>query len=473
MCSDVAESSNMAIIRTRIEQRRQEYIRSNFSRKKNDILKTFFDLSQEFDTIPNLFRICVVVPHESLGVDTRLYLINDQGELDAVCDSEHGVCSPPCAAPENVRVSDVAYAEGQSYFVPIYTDFTDHHKKCEGALCRVMGMFEVMPIEKLTLDDKIFFTKYTNRIGYNLRKKRLAQQNINHLKFINSLVDDIEHNVVIPNMHYKSLFHQLKRYIDNLNDVVDLIEEFHKENQETNSEICRAMSSKIAKVTEDLNSSYEDIDKHHVNLSLFLESLLRRDHFEKGYLVLKRRICKLDSEIIAPQLDNYEKRMLMRGISIEKPQDMQGEEIEIDADLGLLSQVYANLFSNALKYTHNVMTEQGNYRKAVTYGRKIIKGHWGHGQDGIKLNVFSTGEHVSVSEMSSLFEDGFIGHNHTSDLSRGHGLAFIKYVVEMHGGIVGYEPTKEGNNFYFILPLHKLKGAEKNKLDSSGSRERH
>jgi len=38
----------------------------------------------------------------------------------------------------------------------------------------------------------------------------------------------------------------------------------------------------------------------------------------------------------------------------------------------------------------------------------------------------------------------------------GHGLSFIRHVIEMHGGRVGYEPTAGGNNFYFILPLPPL-----------------
>jgi signal transduction histidine kinase len=38
----------------------------------------------------------------------------------------------------------------------------------------------------------------------------------------------------------------------------------------------------------------------------------------------------------------------------------------------------------------------------------------------------------------------------------GHGLSFIRLVVEMHGGQVGYEPTPEGNNFFFILPIPPL-----------------
>jgi signal transduction histidine kinase len=35
----------------------------------------------------------------------------------------------------------------------------------------------------------------------------------------------------------------------------------------------------------------------------------------------------------------------------------------------------------------------------------------------------------------------------------GQGVAFVKQVVEIHGGVAGYEATEEGNNFYFILPL--------------------
>ena len=44
-----ASRLDLAIIRKRVKQKRHDYIRYDFSRKKNDILKTFFDLSQEFD----------------------------------------------------------------------------------------------------------------------------------------------------------------------------------------------------------------------------------------------------------------------------------------------------------------------------------------------------------------------------------------------------------------------------------------
>ena len=45
--------------------------------------------------------------------------------------------------------------------------------------------------------------------------------------------------------------------------------------------------------------------------------------------------------------------------------DSLKEEFEIFVDVGLLSQVYANLFSNAAKYTSEVVDHYGNRRKAL------------------------------------------------------------------------------------------------------------
>ncbi len=455
MNGDETESANLARIRGRIAQKRLDYLQYHFSHQKDDILKTFFDLVQEFDTIHDLFRVAVSVPQDVFGVDNSLYLFDDCGNLELVCDSKNGVCPDPPPAPDYIHPCDTSYESGRSFIVPIQRKpprFREYEQKDDA---NILGIFEVRSLNNLSEEDKFFFTKYANRIGYNLRKKILAQHNINHLKFINNLVDDIEHNVIVPNMHYKTLFNRLRRHIDGLSDLSAIIETYKKD-KNSDHRLCLLMADKVVELKKRLNSSYDDIARHHVNSSLFLESLLRRDHFEKGYFVLQRRICKLDADIIIPQLQNYERRMAIRGISIERPADMRGEEIEINADLGLLSQVYANLFSNVLKYAQSIVDEHGVSRKFVAYGRKIIEDYFGAGEAAIKLNVFSTGEHIAPDETGSLFEDGFMGRHTSDDLSRGHGLAFIKYVIEMHGGIVGYEPTRGGNNFYFVIPLLKL-----------------
>jgi signal transduction histidine kinase len=253
-------------------------------------------------------------------------------------------------------------------------------------------------------------------------------------------------------MYYKYLFKQLKKRIDALCALVETIEQY-KSAAPSSPEMCQQIVDHVSTIRTQLLDSYQEINKHHSNLSLFLESLFRRDHFAAGRLVLHPQLCKLETDIIMPQLSHYEKRMTARGITIDKPADMEGEEIEIKVDFGLLSQVYANLFSNVIKYTETIIDHHSQPRKAVAYGRMILPNYFGPGQAGIKLNVFSTGTPLLPEEAANIFKDGFMGTNCNAENSRGHGLAFIKYVVELHDGHVGYESTQEGNNFYFILPF--------------------
>ena len=440
-------------IRKRVKQKRQDYIRYNFSPKKNDILKTFFDLAQEVDSLSDLFRVCVSIPLESLELESRLYLFNHaHNGLELVCDSIHGVYSSPPACPDHVHLSEESYEASHSYLAPIFTKTVVAQEDLNPNTCgqsKIIGMFEVFPLANLTKEDKFFFIKYSNRIGYNLGKRLLSQQNIEHLDFIKNLVSDIEHNVIIPNMYFKHLFNQLKKSIGQLEKTTNDFEQLHCRKNKS----CNVVFESLVESKSRLFDSYKDIINHHLNQSLFLESLFRRDHFEEGRFVLRRRVCKLVSEIIAPQLKHYEKRMIINGITIDNPVDMLYEEIEIDVDFGLLSQVYANLFSNAVKYTEEVVSHTGKPRKLMAYGRKVLYNHFGPGRAGIKLNVFSTGPHLSDNEAKSVFKDGYRGDNSFGKQSSGHGLAFVKYVVELHAGEVGYEPTVEGNNYYFILPV--------------------
>ena len=132
---------------------------------------------------------------------------------------------------------------------------------------------------------------------------------------------------------------------------------------------------------------------------------------------------------------------------------MLEEEFEILVDVGLLSQVYANFFSNAAKYASEVVDQDGYTRKAVAYGRELVENFQETGKQGIKFNVFTTGLHLDREEAEKMFEEGVRGKGSEHHPGTGHGLAFIKHVVELHGGQVGYEPTLGGNNFYFVLPL--------------------
>ncbi|MEW6218305.1 MAG: ATP-binding protein [Thermodesulfobacteriota bacterium] len=441
---------DLELIRDRIRQKRANYIKYDFTRIQNDLLKTFFDLAQEFDTLRDFFRICVSLPLEFINVESALYLVDEgRDELVLVCSSLEGVRDDRPPAPAGIALAAESYRTGDSYVVPV------HGKRLVAGDMplfekdRVIGMFELFPSSRLTGSDRFFLTKYTNRIGFNLHNRIISRQNIRHLKFINSLVRDIEHDVIVPNMYYKYLFRQLRKRIT---EIAALEQQMDEEPATGLAEI----RTRLAGVHQDLSSLYEELQKHHANISLFLESLFRRDHFEAGHLVLRPRTCIVGKEIVEPQLSHYLKRFEGRGIAVEYAAEMAQEEVALSVDIGLLSQVYANLFSNALKYTETILDRWGQPRKTVSYGREYHRHYFGPNKDGIKFNVFTTGRHLSPDEGVAVFSEGVRGSNCGVEPGTGHGLSFVKHVIEMHGGRVGYEPTEQGNNFYFVLPLSTM-----------------
>ncbi|MFH7326876.1 sensor histidine kinase [Desulfurivibrio sp. C05AmB] len=445
----------------RVREKERSYRRYNFSEAQNAVLRTFFDLAQEYDTMEDFYRVCVAVPLIFLGLAARLHLLNERRDvLSLVCDSETGLVVPPLPAPQKMHLSCRTAIFQKSLLVPIQRKPSGQ----EGSEPRrltdlVLGILEIPGGAGLDKANRFFLRKYANRIGYNLHNRLIAQQNIRHLKFINNLVMDIEHNVITPNMYFRHLFNKLRR---RLNELEEVSREFSRMRQAgTNGcddTACGRIQERLEALYDDLAANHREMLEHYNNYSLFLESLFRRDHFRKGHLVIRPRTCSIEKEVIAPQLDHYGHRLVKHGIRIAQPADMADEEIPLRVDVGLLSQVYANLFSNAVKYTMPVRDGSGEPVKIMAYGREYLANYFGPSRDGVKFNVFTTGKHLSEEEAQMLYRDGFRGEASKDKPGTGHGLAFIKQVVEIHGGVVGYERTAMGNNFYFVLPLSADEG---------------
>ena len=451
----------------RVRQKLKDHFHYDFSPLQNNLLKSFFDLVQEYTHLEDFYRISVAVLLEAMQLESVLYLLDDEEKhLKVVCTSHEGIVRNQRPIPTGIYLSDLAYKTENSYVVPIYRKPPQVSHEEAGLLgrnqepwqgdMRILGMLEIFPLERIKEADFFFLTKYANRIGFRLQNRLLAHQNIQHLKFINSLVMDIEHNVIIPNMYFKHLFNQLRRKIGELQELEEQMKEY-KKNSQLEGEACSTMIDRLSDMRGDLMGYQQEMLKHHANVSLFLESLFRREHFERGHLVLRPKLCRIEREIILPQLGQYKSRLKANKITIDMPKGMDEIEIPLMVDKGLLAQVYANLFSNAVKYTEEIIDEMGNPRKAVAYGREIIEDYFGPNQRGVKFNVFTTGRHMPSSETNVLYSEGFRGANSNKKPGTGHGLSFIKHVIELHGGRVGYEATGQGNNFYFVIPLPTIK----------------
>jgi signal transduction histidine kinase len=438
----------------RIEDKKADYTEYDFMRAENDAFKTFFDLAQEFDSSGDFHLMCVAIPRGFFNLEARLYLIEPRhDDLTLVAKTEDPEKGLHTSLPEEVKPCEHPYYTGHDSLVltirgkKLLIDQLPFKTQDD-----VLGLLEVYPVRDKSPHTELFFEKYANRIGFNIHNRLLFEKNIEHLRFIKTLVADIEHNIIAPNMVYKLYLKHLGKKIMKNRELEKLLAQYTAAEQGPGISL-EYILAELSEVNQGLTEEMENIEKHYRNMSLFLETLFRRSHFDKGRLTLRKKPCNMKKDVVQSQLERFSGQFRDMGIAVDdRLSGIPDEEVISVVDVGLMAQVYANLFSNALKYTQEVITESGERKKYVSYGREVIVNCFGPGHDGIKYNVFSTGPHIPPEERPRVFEDEYRGSNVANRPGTGHGLAFIRNAVEIHGGIVGYEPTQYGNNFYFILP---------------------
>jgi signal transduction histidine kinase len=447
--------ATMDHILTRIEDKKVDYTKYGFTRVESNALKTFLDLAQEFDSIDDVYRVSVAIPLAFFKLNARLYIVDPKLErlalVSSSTDKDKNLLGS--IAPSEIRPADQAYSAGHSMVFTIRGNKPLIEQLPFTADDDVIGILELYPCGDLDWHRELFFQKYANRIGFSVHMRFLLEKNIEHVKFIQSLVADIEHNVIVPNMVYKLFLRRLRGKILKNREIEELVRKLACAPESPLKSDMGPLLAEIEEVNRGLEEEFTNIEKHYQSASLFLETLLRRSHFDEGRLTLSTKACNIKREVIEPQLERFAGKFAEKGIAVEdhfstKP----AEDIMAVVDVGLVSQVYANFLSNTLKYAHEVVTETGERKKYMAYGGQVLKDFFGPEKHGIKCNVFSTGSHIPVEERENIFEEGFRGSKAAKRPGSGHGLAFVKNAIEIHGGVAGYEPAPHGNNFYFIVP---------------------
>lgn len=436
----------------RIREKLDNYESYNFSRLQSLALNIFFDLAQEFASITDVYAVCVMIPKAVFNLECSLY-VQGLDQKPVRC------CATYCdASGQSPLFQDNPSEENGKYYLPIKANKEQLSQlpfaPADGG---VIGMLELSPAQGLGEHDKLFWGRYANRIGYQLHNKFVSLKNVEHVEFIRNLVKDIGHNIIVPNMYFKLFYKRLEARINLVKHaerkVKMMIKDYTGKDEQLYGKL-KELCQDVRYAHNAIHDQYKEIFSHYRNTSLFLETLLRSSHFEAGRYVLERRSCNFKSQVIDPQVERYRPRFQDRDIEIDTSMGgVPDKEIEVVADVGLISQVYSNLFSNVVKYAREVDVGYGFRRKFMSYGWEVLPDRFGPGHNGIKLNVFSTGAPMSPEDAKGLFSEGYRGSNSAKEYGTGHGLYFIREVVRLHGGTVGFEPTPLGNNFYFILPF--------------------
>ncbi|MCM0754644.1 HAMP domain-containing histidine kinase [Desulfovibrio aminophilus] len=436
----------------RIHEKIDDYESYGFSRAEVRMFNVFFDLAQEFEDDGDFYAVCVLLPSVFFNLDTDLALLSDSGALRLRCSSGEPP-RPGDGFPEVPRdlPRDTVEARGR-LLLPVKINPSLRDLLPFEPAEDVIGVISLRPADGLGEKERLFFQKFANRVGYQHHNRLIRTRNREHLEFIKNLVEDIGHNVIVPNMYFRLFFNRLKGKIDGLEE---LAREMARD-EETHPGLTGERRAKLEYLHSGILSQFNEIFRHYEQTSLFLETLLRRRHFQEGRYVLEKRVCNLRKQVIEPQLERYRPRLEERGVEIDLSLGgVPDREITLLADIGLLAQVYSNLFSNAVKYAREVERWGRGRSKWMAYGWQVLPGCFGTGRDGIKLNVFSSGPVIPAAEREHLFTPGFRAANVENEYGTGHGLYFVRQVVELHGGQVGYEPLPEGNNFYLVLPLEQ------------------
>ncbi len=449
-CSFVAverDDRNRAALSDRIGSKIADYDRYKFTAQQARALNIFFDLAQEYEDICYLYHLPVEVLRLFFGMPAELYIRDDNGFC--LRTSKLG---PPTPLPGLEDLSEGPVHVGLWWFFPARgrADATVAPPVASGAESggygfdmpddrRILAVLALCPEIPLTEHDLLYYEKFSNRLGFCLHNRLLAQKNKEHIQFVRNLVHDIGHNVIAPNLYFKLLIRQMAGMITALDG---LAADLAAEPTPASVQSLRHLHTRI-------EEQYQEITRHFQQSSFFLETLLRQSHFEQGQYVLQRSFLDIVRRVVEPQLERYRVRFQEKGIRVEEAWPDGETSLMVEGDRGLLSQVMANLFSNAVKYTRESSPGSGMLMRCTV---SLISDYFGKDKSGVRVAVLTSGRHIDKQEALMLFTESFRASNTDGEYGSGHGLHFIELIMRQHHGDAGYAARDEGNEFYLTLP---------------------
>ena len=156
--------------------------------------------------------------------------------------------------------------------------------------------------------------------------------------------------------------------------------------------------------------------------------------------MLHTEIIAVD-EFLADLATSFSAQAESKGIHLCIASNGHLEGITVNADVGRLYQVLANLVVNALRYT-----QAGG---AITLQGERV-------QDFVRLMVRDTGQGIAPEDLPSIFDRFWRSdpaRSRTEGVGGGLGLAIARQLVLAHGGRIGVESeVGRGTTFTVLLP---------------------
>ena len=187
---------------------------------------------------------------------------------------------------------------------------------------------------------------------------------------------------------------------------------------------------------QDRMSYMEIIESNNHRLLSLVNEILDLSRVEAGEISIKK--SNVDLNVMLEGIKQLFKFRCPETINLNWNKPTISIRMVTDEDK--LTQIFANLISNALKHT---------IRGSITYGYNLINDH----QD-IEFFVSDTGSGIDPEFIDQIFNT-YASQDAEHNKGYGLGLALCKIIVEKMGGEISVKSKlNEGSTFTFRLPFH-------------------
>ena len=180
------------------------------------------------------------------------------------------------------------------------------------------------------------------------------------------------------------------------------------------------------------------IDDATKRLSGLVTNILKLNKLENQQIFPEYKMIDL-SELVCGCMLEFENEWEKKNIEIETDID---DDIMINADPELLSIIWNNLFSNALKFTD----EGGTVSVAVK-----------HIKSGAAVSISDTGCGIDSETGRHIFDKFYQGDTSHASKGNGLGLALVKRIIDIIGGEITVS-SEVGKGSTFTVILHNERG---------------
>jgi len=207
------------------------------------------------------------------------------------------------------------------------------------------------------------------------------------------------------------------------------------------------LDPKLGKLSDDQQTFAEEIQNGSNRMTELVNALLNVSRIELGNFAVDPKPIS-----IATVLDNVLKdiQTLVKESNIALELDLEEAPDSYKADSNLLSMIFQNLITNAIKYTDKGSVKVRVYQKSKK----------------LQIEVSDTGLGIPEDQQKNIFKKMFRASNvkRTDTTGTGLGLYLVKAIVEEVNGTIRFESQEnEGTTFFITMPLSGMKSRDGSK----------